>query len=82
MPTQNKHPSHTRCAGQIKPPAYKLTKDQQFPNTSTYKLENSQTHKLTNASTQELKILNYYFFILQIHSNFHSLLAKNARLYA
>jgi len=46
MPTQDKHPSHTRSAGQIKPPAYKLTKDQQFPNTSTYKQENTQTHQL------------------------------------
>jgi len=27
MPTQDKHPSHTRSAEQIKPPAYKLTKD-------------------------------------------------------
>ena len=46
MPTQDKHPSQTRSAEQIKPPAYNLTKDQQFPNTSTYKLENSQTHPL------------------------------------
>ena len=46
MPTQDKHPSHTRSAEQIKPPAYNLTKNQQFPNTSTYKLENSQTHPL------------------------------------
>jgi len=33
---------------QIKPLAYKLTKDQQFPNTSTYKLENPQTHPLNS----------------------------------
>ena len=68
MPTQDKHPSHTRNAGQIKPPAYKLTKDQQFPNTSTYKLENPQTHQLKN-----LKSLS---FILQYRSNFRSVLAK------
>jgi len=68
MPTQDKHPSHTRSAGQIKPPAFKLTKDQQFPNASTYKLENPQTHQLKN-----LKSLS---FILQYHSNFRSVLAK------
>ena len=43
---QDKHPSYTRSAEQIKPTAYKPTKDQQFPNTSTYKLENPQTHQL------------------------------------
>ena len=68
MPTQDKHPSHTRSAGQIKPPTFKLTKDQQFPNLSTYKLENPQTHQLKN-----LKALS---FILQCRSNFRSVLAK------
>ena len=68
MPTQDKHPSHTRSAGQIKLLAFKLTKGPQFPNTSTYKLENPQTHQLKN-----LKSLS---FILQYHSNFRSVLAK------
>ena len=73
MPTQDKHSSHIRSAGQINSLAYKLVKTQQLPNTPTHKLTNSLTHQLTNSKTQKLKFLS---FILQSRSIFHSVLAK------
>ena len=53
MPTQDKNSSRIRSVGQMNSLAYKLTKTQQLPNTSTHqltnsKLTNSQTHKLIN----------------------------------
>ena len=42
-------------------------------NLSTYKLTNLQTNQLINTPTENLKIIT---FILQIRSNFRSLLAK------
>ena len=47
-----------------KPPTHQLVSSQ------THKF---QTHQLTNSSTQKVKII---IFILQYHSNFHSVLAK------
>ena len=67
MPTQDKHPSHTRSAGQINSLAYKLTK------TATPEYINSSTCKLKDSSTQKLKLLS---FILQYRFSFHSVLAK------
>ena len=46
---------------------------QKFTNSSTQKLINSKTHQLKSSSTQNLKLSS---FILQLHSNFRSLLAK------
>ena len=54
MPTQDKHVSHAQGAGQIGSLAYKLTKNQQLPNTSTHQLTNSSTQKLTNLQTNKV----------------------------
>ena len=60
MPTQDKHSAHIRSAGQINSLAYKLTKTQQRPSTSTHQLtkpKNSSTHQLTklkNSLTHQL----------------------------
>ena len=51
MPTQNKHSSRIRSAGQNNSLAYKLAKAQQLPKTSTHQLTNTSTHKL--AKTQQ-----------------------------
>ena len=45
----------------------------QTQNLSTYKLTNLQTNQLIKTPTENLKIIT---FILQIRSNFRSLLAK------
>ena len=42
MPTQDKHSSRMRSVGQINSLAYKLTKSQQLPNTSTHQLTTSK----------------------------------------
>jgi len=55
MPTQDKHPSHIRSAGQINSLAYKLTKNQQLPNTSPNHLTNSETHQHINSKTCQPK---------------------------
>jgi len=47
MPIQDKHSSHVQSAWQINSLAYKLTKTQQLPGTSTHRLTNSRIHKLT-----------------------------------
>jgi len=58
MPTRDKHSAHIRSPGQINSLVYKLMKDQQLLNTSTYKLTSHQlasslTPQLTNTSTHE-----------------------------
>jgi len=45
----------------------------QLANSSIHHLPTSQTRQLANLSTKKLK---YIIFILQYHSNFHSVLAK------
>ena len=45
MPIQDKHSFHVRSAWQINSLAYKLTKTQQLPSTSTHRLTNSRIHK-------------------------------------
>ena len=55
MPTQDKHISHTQGAGQIGLLAYKLTKNQQLPKTSTHQPTNSSTQKLINLKALQLK---------------------------
>jgi len=47
MPIQDKHSFHVQSAWQINSLAYKLTKTQQLPSTSTHRLTNSRIHKLT-----------------------------------
>ena len=69
MPTQDKHSSHIRSAGQINSLPYKLTKTPTNPeyinspthqlkaqNTETYKLKNSQAQQLTNSKSHQLRI--------------------------
>ena len=68
MPTQGKHPSHTRSAGQIKPP--RLINSRKTNKSRTHQLTNRKTHKLINSN---LKLLS---LILQHHSIFRSVLAK------
>ena len=68
MPTQDKHPSHTRRAGQIKPP--RLINSRKTNNSRTHQLTNWKTHKIINTN------LKSSLFILQYHSNFRSILAK------
>ena len=68
MPTQGKHPSHTRSAGQIKPP--RLINSPKTNNSRTHQLTIWKTHKLINPNLKSL------LFILQYHSNFRSVLAK------
>jgi len=58
--------------------SYQLTNSPNHQLINSYQLMNSQTHqiidsKITYSSSQKLK---YLFFILQIHSDFHSVLAK------
>ena len=60
MPTQDKHISHTQGAGQIGLLAYKLTKNQQLPKTSTHQPTNSSTQKLTNLQTNKVTNLSTY----------------------
>ena len=60
MPTQDKHVSYTQGAGQIGLLAYKLTKNQQLPNTSTHQPTNSSTQKLTNLQTNKVTNLSTY----------------------
>ena len=45
-------------------------------NSSTYELTKSPNHKLTNSPTQQFKKLKFLSFIIQIHFNFYSVLAK------
>ena len=45
-------------------------------NSSTYELTKSPNHKLTNSPTQQFKKLKFLSFIIQIHFNFYSILAK------
>ena len=49
MPTQDKHSSHIRSAGQINSLAYELVKTQQLPNSPTHQFINSTTHQLINS---------------------------------
>ena len=60
MPTQDKHISHTQGAGQIGLLAYKLTKNQQLPKTSTHQPTNSSTQTLTNLQTNKVTNLSTY----------------------
>ncbi|MGP1468653.1 MAG: hypothetical protein ACTTJY_04795, partial [Hoylesella shahii] len=60
MPTQDKHPSHTRSAGQINPLTHQLQKNtnsstQKIKKHPTHQLKNSPTPKNTNSSTQKIK---------------------------
>jgi len=60
MPTQDKHPSHIRSAGQINvqvcqlAKAQQLTITQQLPHTSLHQLTNLPPHQLTNSKTYQL----------------------------
>ena len=54
MPTQNKHSSHIRSAGQNNSLAYKRAKAQQLQNAATHQLTNTSTHKLTTPSIHQL----------------------------
>jgi len=86
MPTQDKHPSHIRSAGQInslvinsrKPNNYRIhhpitLQIQKLINTLTQKLANPKAPKPINSLAQNLKLLS---FILQYRSNFRLVLAK------
>ena len=61
--------------------SYQLTNSPNHQLINSYQLMNSQTHKLTKSSDQKFtysssRKLKFLHFILQIHSNFHSVLAK------
>jgi len=64
MPTQDKHPSHTRSAGQINPLTHQLQK------APTPQLKKSKNIQLTNLKTHQLKNLNYYLLFYNIAPNF------------
>ena len=54
MPTQNKHSSRIRSAGQNNSLVYKRAKAQQPPKTSTHQLTNTSTHKLSTPPNHQL----------------------------
>ena len=73
--SQTYHPNNSRIHQLINLQTHQLTNSKKPP---THQLVSSQTHKfqthqLTNSSTQKVKII---IFLLQYHSNFHSVLAK------
>ena len=54
MPTQNKHFSRIRSAGQNNSLAYRRAKAQQLPNAATHQLTNTSTHKLSTPPNHQL----------------------------
>ena len=90
MPTQDKHPSHIRSAGQFNalvlstcesPITHENPTTPEYIIASTYKLTTPSIYKLKNFSIHELinsstRKLKYLYFILQQRSKFHSVLAK------
>ena len=72
MPTQDKHPSHIRSAGQFNtlvlsacknPITHENPTTPEYITASTYKLTNSSTHKLTTPSIFKLKNLSIHELI-------------------